>query len=110
MHPVPDVAEVEHPGRAVLARWAHLAGGRPALRDPHLPESLGERLHQRYDAPRADELASFLVGRQLDSAELEVEMAPVEHADLLLARRGVAGQRPRDRVLGLNRYDECGEL
>ena len=80
-------SELQHPRRAALPRRADLALARPPLRDPRLAHHLLQRLDQRHDTPRATRLAALLVGRQLDRAELQVDVAPVQHANLLLARR-----------------------
>src|SRR5215203_4837954 len=92
------------PGRADLAR------GGSTLPNPRLPQDQSQRIYERHHRPGAARLAAFLVGGQLEGAELQVDVEPVERADLLLPRRAVAGERIGHRVLEFQRVEKLGEL
>jgi hypothetical protein len=55
-------------------------------------------------------LTPRLVGGELEGAELEVDVRPVEHADLLPASGDVAGKRERQCVLERKRREQAREL
>jgi hypothetical protein len=99
MHPALNVTERQQTEGAVLPRRATLALLRAAPSDPRLAEHEPQVLDERDDAPRAARLAAFLVRGQLHRAEREVEMEPVECANLLLARRAIAGEPVGESVL-----------
>src|SRR3954452_11214542 len=99
MHALLDVAERQEAGATVLPGRADLALGGSTLSNPRLPQDQSQRIHERYHPPGAARLAAFLVAGQLDGAQLQVDVEPVERADLLLPRRAIAVERIRHRVL-----------
>src|SRR5215217_4056761 len=110
MHAHLDVAERQETGAAVLPGRADLALGGSTLANPRLPQDHAQRLHERHHPPGAARLAAFLVCGQLDRAQLQVDVEPVERADLLLPRRAIASKREGHRVLELQRVEKLGEL
>ena len=82
------------------AAWAGTPCPRPAgPARSTAAEHRRERLDQRDDAPRTARLAPLLVGRQLDRAQLQVHVRPVERPDLLMAGRPVGGERVRQGLV-----------
>ena len=85
-------------GFRAAPRRADPARLRLALGQPLAFEDCAQRRDKGDDPPGAAGLAAVLVAGQLDGAELEVDVPPVQDLNLLAARGSVAGKSVGNRV------------
>lgn len=102
VHPFLDVLKRDQSRLRSLSWLADFAFLRLALRLPLSAKDLHKQRDDRHNPPRAAGLSALLVGGELESADLEMDVGPVEDLDLLITTK-VTAYQPSAAALRQNR-------